>query len=148
MSKKKPLTNAQKLDQILEALRGITQGSGAVVVAPGARPAYETPELFANQIARETMDGVTVQKDGSTWTIGVGTGRPEQFVYGYVNKAKDPAMWAAMAAIMGEERLIASVGPDPWVRIRANPRGVLTSHQPNAITVGKLFENLLPAYPQ
>ncbi len=131
------MNDTEKLNQIRAILGG---HSGA---------AYETPELFAVQIPRELMDGTTILADGSTWTIGVGTGEPEQVVYGHVNQAKDPAMWEAMRAVMGDEMLERTfAGVDPWTRYRANPRGILTSGQPNAVTLAGLFNNPLPAIPR
>lgn len=62
-------------------------------------------ELTAGDLVADTIDGTTVQADGSTWSRAIGpdgkeSGEPQQLIYGYFpNRDKAPATFDRLAKI-------------------------------------------------
>lgn len=101
----------------------------------------DTPELPAP--TTETEFG-TIRADGSTWTKD-NSGKPMQLIYGYISERKDPAMFARMAALMGEDRLRNTLAQNgALARYKTHPNAVLFSGDPNALNLSYIVSNPLP----
>ena len=116
----------------------------------GTIPDYELPEIPASSIDPATADGKTVQKDGSVWWTSTGeygpAGSIHQEMYGYISKAKAPAMWDRMVKALGEERLVASLSlGGPWARYKTNPDTILLTGMGDALNLSFLLSN--PIFP-
>lgn len=106
----------------LDALIGAAQRS----VEPAPAHPWEVPELTPDLVT--AFDGVTEQADGSVWTRNIFNGQPEGVIYGYISKAKNPAMWARMVAVFGgDEVRLQSILDDNGrdARYKLHPEAVL-----------------------
>lgn len=110
----------QKLDAVLAKL------PQASVIDHSGEP-YHHRQLMLAEIDPATIDGVTVQKDGSTWVMDDGV--PKGLIYGYISPEKDPAMWDRLVTAFGgnEEHLVATLGIafEPYLRFKVDPDAYL-----------------------
>lgn len=128
-------------DQLDEVLRRLSM---PVPPAQGARNPWEVPELGAHEITPETMDGVTIQRDGSVWGRNIHSGAPEGLMYGYISKAKNPAMWSRMVAVFGgDEARLQSIIDSNGVsaRYKLHPEAVLHQGANSFFLLSSLLSN-------
>lgn len=128
----------EKLDAILAALT-LPETPSAGIQPP------DVPELTLTQIDPATIDGVTIQRDGSTWTLD--QGRPVGLVYGYISPAKAPAMWGRMVAAFGgdESRLTAILEANgALARYKVHPEAILHQGANSFFLLSQMLANPLP----
>lgn len=107
----------------------------------------DVPELTAAQIDPATMDGVTIQRDGSTWTLDATRGNaPLGLIYGYISPAKDAALWGRMVAVMGDEARLTAIlaGNGPLARYKLHPAAVVHQGGNSFFLLSHLLSNPLP----
>lgn len=135
------------IDAINAKLDGISVGSAAV-----APP--DVPELPLSAIDPATIDHKTVQRDGSTWAMQPAhagmQGGPVQVIYGYISKAKNPAMWSRMVAAFGgdEARLQAILDANgKFARYVTHPDAILFQGPASFNLLSMLLASATPETP-
>lgn len=114
-------TIKDQLDAVLARL-----APSSIVAVADVEP-YHHRSLMLAEIDPRTIDGETIQIDGSTWTYDQGV--PKGVIYGYISPEKDPALWDQLvAAFNGDEaHLVASLGIafEPYLRFKVDPDAYL-----------------------
>ncbi len=144
------MNDLARIEKKLDDLISIVSPGGAPVGTSVEPP--DCPEMSSQEINPSLADGVNVFKDGSTWIVSMGEAGPvgtlRQVVYGYISERKNPAMWGRMVALLGEERLRETLAVHgPFARYKTNPDAVLLAGDPNAVTLGMMLSQPLPAMP-
>lgn len=108
-------------------------------------PPEQVPELSASEVSRDTMDNQTIQRDGSTWWLD-NSGQPIGMVYGYISKAKNPAMWDRMVGVMKDEIRLQDIldGNGKLARYKVHPEAVLYQGANSFFLLSQLLANPLP----
>jgi len=135
--------------QIISLLNAILAKLAPSSIGAGVEPP-NVPELAAAQIDPATMDGVTIQRDGSTWTLDATRGNvPLGLIYGYISPAKDPALWGRMVGVMGDEARLAEIiaANGELARYKLHPAAVVHQGGNAFFLLSHLLSNPLPPAP-
>lgn len=114
---------ARELGHIRATVDAIAAAQGPASLVQDFGMPYQRRELMLSEIDPATIDGQTIQADGSTWAYDQGVAKG--MIYGYISPEKDPAQWDRMVTAFGgnEAHLRATLGIDhePYLRWKVKP---------------------------
>ncbi len=140
MSDDTPMDQGAFQKAVLDRLDKLVSAADPVVKA------YDRPVLDVKDV---TVDGVTVNQDGSIWAMSAGFSPggssvqvPKQMAFGYISPKKTPEIWQFLERNMTPEAFAAWKAEweaHPYSIYGADLRGMIANGSLNIITFHMIF---------